>query len=142
MGNQNCCKTEAVTASVDAYKIRFGVKLVAFIAATISLSWFFEGWREINESPTLPHIAVIVGGTGLTLLILTVMAYWTYHEEKSKGTLKKKVQFFDRIRADMIEQRAARTTTKSQTGSCGCSQVHGSGSAPEEFIQIEIGVSE
>ncbi|HEY9676968.1 MAG TPA: hypothetical protein V6C76_03125 [Drouetiella sp.] len=90
----------SVDASADApYKIKFALKLVAFIAATLSLSWFFQGWREVNTAPSVGSFALLVFGTSLTLLILGVMGYWTYFEEKSKGTLKKKIKFYENIHA-------------------------------------------
>jgi multisubunit Na+/H+ antiporter MnhB subunit len=79
------------------YKVRFALKVVAFIAAVISLSWFFQGWREVNQTPGIASFALLVFGTSLTLLIVGVMAYWTYFEEKSKGTLKKRIGFYEDI---------------------------------------------
>jgi hypothetical protein len=105
-GNQNANSlTEALNAAViPVYKIRFAVKLLAFIAATIALSWFFEGWREINDGPTFLHWAVLLGGTTSTLLVVGLMAYWTYFEAKSKGTLKKRVALFERIRENLAQR--------------------------------------
>lgn len=85
----------------EVYKIRFALKLVAFIAAVISLSWFFQGWREVNQTPGIASFALLAFGTSLTLLILGVMGYWTYFEEKSKGTLRKRIAIYEDIHTRM-----------------------------------------
>lgn len=121
-GNQN---TNDLTAAVNgavvpavavvapAYKIRFAIKLVAFFAATIALSWFFEGWRQVSDSPTVAHCAVLFGGTLATISVVGLMSYWTYFEEKSKGTLKKKVALFEGIREN-LQARKLETGEKRQ----------------------------
>lgn len=78
-------------------KVRFAFKAAAFIASVITLSWFFEGWRKVNEALTIAHVGILVGGTLLTLALIGLQAYWIYIEEKSKGTLKKKIGLFDKI---------------------------------------------
>src|SRR5580658_1325096 len=75
----------------------FQMKAIAFVLAVIALSWFFEGWREVQKGPTLLHCAVLFAGTTATLLMLGVQGYWIYIEEKLKGTLKKRIGLFERI---------------------------------------------
>jgi hypothetical protein len=90
------------------YKISFALKAVAFCMAVISLSWFFQGWREVNQAPSIASVALLVFGTSLTLLILGIMGYWTYFEEKSKGTLKKKIKLYEDIHKNLQEERKLR----------------------------------
>jgi hypothetical protein len=100
-GNQNSVNIPggaANEADVPAvYKVKFALKAVAFVAAVVSLSWFFQGWREVNQAPSLASFALLVLGTSLTMFILALMGYWTYFEEKSKGTLKKRIAIYEAI---------------------------------------------
>jgi hypothetical protein len=78
-------------------KVKFQVKMAALVLSILSLSWFFEGVRNLKQSPDLTHIVFLVFPVVLTLFLLWVQAYWIYIEEKSKGSLKKTVVHFDRI---------------------------------------------
>ena len=68
-----------------------------FVGAVLELSWFFEGWRQVQEGVTLPHCAMLLFGTATTIFFVGVQAYWIYLEEKFKGTLKKRFGLFERI---------------------------------------------
>jgi hypothetical protein len=72
-------------------------KLAAFAASVVSLSWFFAGWRAINESTALSGWLLLAGGTLLTLFLIGLQGYWIYFEEKQKGTLKRRVELFEKI---------------------------------------------
>ena len=85
------------SAASKRLKVRFAFKVVAFIASVISLSWFFEGWRKVNESATVMHFGILIGGTLTTLALIGLQAYWIYIEEKTRGTLKKRIGVFDKI---------------------------------------------
>ncbi|CAN5622699.1 hypothetical protein BH10CYA1_BH10CYA1_42560 [soil metagenome] len=87
------------------YKVRFALKAVAFCAAVVSLSWFFQGWREVNQEPGIASVALLIFGTSLTLLILGTMGYWTYFEEKSKGTLRKKFKLYEDIHSRLQNRK-------------------------------------
>jgi len=82
---------------VRGLKVKFQIKLAAFVAATISLSLFFEGWREVSHEPSVIHFALLIVGTALTAFLIWLQAFWIYIEEKSKGTLTKKVAHFDKM---------------------------------------------
>lgn len=84
-------------APVPYQKVKFIYKLINFSCAAYSLSLFFEGWREFPKDTRLANGALLVAGTLLTLLFLGVHAYWVYFEEKAKGTLKKRIQLFEKI---------------------------------------------
>jgi uncharacterized membrane protein YozB (DUF420 family) len=88
---------EQVASVKGPVKVKFVYKFINFSCAVIALSWFFEGWRKINEDPTIVHAAILIGGTVFTMVFLGVHAYWVYFEEKSKGTLKKRVELFEKI---------------------------------------------
>ncbi len=104
-GDPNCGTDHGVTTVTVATvgkspaKVKFVYKLINFSCAVVALSWFFEGWRKINESPTLPHFGILLAGSLLTLVFLGVHGYWVYVEEKLKGNLKKRVDLFERIYA-------------------------------------------
>jgi hypothetical protein len=80
-------------------KVKFALKAAAFIATVLTLSWFFEGCREVRTGWTVSHIAVLTLGTLTTVFMLGVQGYWIYIEEKVKGTLKRRVGLFERIYA-------------------------------------------
>ena len=106
--NQSVNINGGAASDADApvvYKVRFALKAVAFCAAVVSLSWFFQGWREVNQAPGVASVALLVFGTSLTLLILGVMGYWTYFEEKSKGTLKKKIKLYEDIHSRLQNRK-------------------------------------
>jgi len=85
-------------------KLKMWVKLTAFGAATFSLSLFFEGWREIHQSLSVQHIALFSVGILSTIFLLWLHALWIYLEEKSKGTLTKKVVHFDKLEKYFVRQ--------------------------------------
>jgi len=84
-------------ASVPHQKVKFIYKLINFSCAAYALSLFFEGWREIGKDLSVANAVTLVAGTVFTLLFLGVHAYWVYFEEKAKGTLKKRIQLFEKI---------------------------------------------
>ncbi len=86
-------------------KVRLPIRLFAFTLTVITLSWFFEGWREIQKEPGLVSGAYLFFGTTFTLLLLAVQGYWIYIEEKSTGKLVRKVKLFDRIEAKLLARR-------------------------------------
>jgi len=110
-----------VTAKRTAGKSRtvhglpWGIKLAVFAASVVSLSWFFAGWRQIHEASTLASWSLLVGGTLATLLLLGVQGYWIYFEEKDKGTLRKRVEIFERI-GTLLEGRSKHCAAGPQKG--------------------------
>jgi len=97
---------QATVAAMPIVKVKFAYKLINFTCAVIALSWFFEGWRKINESLTVGHGFILLAGVVLTALFLGVHGYWVYFEEKQKGTLKKRVEWFEKIH-NALEKRAS-----------------------------------
>jgi hypothetical protein len=85
-------------------KLKTWVKLAAFVAATFSLSLFFEGWRQIHQNPNLQNILLFAVGIFSTIFLLWLNALWIYLEEKSKGTLAKRVVHFDKLEKLFVRQ--------------------------------------
>jgi hypothetical protein len=89
------------------FKVKFGWKLLAFVATVITLSWFFEGTREVQKGWTFEHGMVLAAGTALTLIMLGVQGYWIYIEEKVKGTLKKRIALYERIYSELQKRNGS-----------------------------------
>lgn len=87
-------------------KVKLPIRLLAFSLTVITLSWFFEGWREIQREPGLVSGAYLFFGTTLTMLLLGVQGYWIYVEEKSTGKLIRKVKLFDSIEAKLAQRQS------------------------------------
>jgi hypothetical protein len=86
-----------MVAGINEYKIHWGAKLLAFAASVIALSWFFAGWRQVNETQTIFAWLLLFGGIAGTLLLLGLQGYWMYFEEKAKGSLRKRIKLFETI---------------------------------------------
>lgn len=68
-----------------------------FIASVMTLSWFFAGYRQVQEAGQLPDWLLLIAGTLSTVMLLGIQGYWVYFEEKQKGTLKKRIALFETI---------------------------------------------
>ncbi|HEY9713607.1 MAG TPA: hypothetical protein V6C72_09050 [Chroococcales cyanobacterium] len=116
-GAGDAVELSAKVVSVEpAAKVKFSHKAMVFIAAVISLSWFFEGWRGIHKEASLVHYGTLIGGTLLTVALLGMYGYWIYFEEKSKGTLRKRIALFETINERLSEVQASRAKAKSHAG--------------------------
>ncbi len=87
--------------------IHWSLKWSIFAASVLSLSWFFAGWRAINERGGIWDWGLLAGGTAATVFLLTIQGYWIYHEEKQKGRLTKKIELFEKIESYLKERKAA-----------------------------------
>lgn len=96
-------------AAVPVFKVKFAIKAIAFCCAVVSLSWFFEGWREIHKVVNFANVAILVIGTVGTLMLLTLMTFWTYCEEKQKGTLVRRLALFEKLYENVMKREAAKT---------------------------------
>lgn len=86
-----------VSCDAVTFKIARGPKIIAFVLTTVTLSWFFEGWREVAKEPTALHCFVLFAGVASTVVLLGVQGYWIYVEEKLKGALRKRIGLFETI---------------------------------------------
>jgi hypothetical protein len=84
-------------------KVHWAFRLTAFVASVVTLSWFFAGWRQIQETGLFADWLLLVSGTVFTVLLLGVQAYWIYFEEKDKGTLKKRIELFEKMHLRMSQ---------------------------------------
>lgn len=78
------------------FKVKWTIKLGVFALATVALSWVFEGFRQVNAEPTLPGLALLFGGTTLTVLSVGVYGFFMYAEERSEGSRLRNIPLFDR----------------------------------------------
>ncbi len=94
-------------------KLKSPVKFLAFIASVITLSWFFEGCRRFSQIPSLEHLFILLLGIFATAFLVWLQALWIYIEEKSKGTLQKRIVHFDRL-----QQYFERAAASKKEGDC------------------------
>lgn len=96
------------------FKVKLPVKLSIFVMATVTLSWFFEGWRQVNSEPTLAAVSILCAGTLCTLVLLGVYAFFIYAEEKSKGCRTRKIAFFDKWYDRYCQRRQSHSSSTSE----------------------------
>lgn len=85
--------------------MHWSLKLTMFAASVVALSWFFAGWRQVNQSGGLGDWGVLIGGTALTIFFVTVQAYVIYVEEKKKGNLRKRIDLFEKIEKALNDRK-------------------------------------
>ena len=88
--------TVAISPGIKPFKVKLSIKFAVIMLSVLALSLFFEGCRQIKEGITLEHIAVLIGGTLFTAILLLLQAFWIYLEEKYKGTLRRKNAHFEK----------------------------------------------
>src|SRR3954463_10100880 len=86
-------------------KITLAHKLIAFAASVMTLSWFFAGWRAVNESTALGGWLLLIGATAGTVLLLGLQGYWIYIDEKHKGSLKRRINIYEKIYAKLNKDK-------------------------------------
>jgi hypothetical protein len=96
-------------------KIKLPIKLFTLACSVIALSWVFEGYRQVSQSPSLSHVALLTTGILLTGFLLWLQAFWIYIEEKSKGKLTKQIIHFDRLQK-YLEYQASPIASKKEGG--------------------------
>jgi hypothetical protein len=103
-------------------KITLVHKLIAFAGSVMTLSWFFAGWRAVNESTALGGWLLLIGATLATAVLIGMQGYWIYFEEKEKGTLRKRLELFEKIHARLNDGKDSVGPTKS---ACCAEEAHG-----------------
>ncbi len=88
---------QVLAPEIKSFKVKLPIRLAVIVLSVLALSWFFEGWRQINKGFTLSHILVFVSGTLITAVLLWLQGFWIYLEEKYKGTLRKKIEHFEKL---------------------------------------------
>ncbi len=92
----------------------WSLKWSIFAASVISLSWFFAGWRQVNETGGVSDWALLFGGTAATICLLGVQGYWIYFEEKNKGKLTKRIALFESIHEKLEAKRSIKVEPPKQ----------------------------
>lgn len=90
--------------AINPRKVHWAFRLTAFVASVITLSWFFAGWRQIHETAVFADWLLLASGTVFTILLLGVQSYWIYFEEKDKGTLKKRIELFEKVQMRLMRK--------------------------------------
>lgn len=93
-----------------ARKVHWAFRLTGFVASVITLSWFFAGWRQIQETGLFTDWLLLASGTFFTVLLLGMQAYWIYFEEKDKGTLKKRIELFEKMQLRLNKRMNSEAT--------------------------------
>ncbi|MBY0360104.1 MAG: hypothetical protein K2W82_19030 [Candidatus Obscuribacterales bacterium] len=78
-------------------KIHRAIKWGAFLASTVSLSWFFAGWRQVNAEGRIEDWGLLAAGTLTTILLVMVQGFWIYCDEKAKGRLTKRIALYEKM---------------------------------------------
>ena len=78
------------------FKVKWTIKLAVFAMATVALSWVFEGFRQVNAGPNATGLALLFGGSTLTILFVGVYGFFMYAEERAKGSRLRNIPLFDR----------------------------------------------
>lgn len=105
----------------------WSLKWSIFAASVISLSWFFAGWRQVNETGGVSDWALLFGGTAATMCLLGVQGYWIYFEEKNKGKLTKRIALFESIYEKLEAKRKIKVEpSKPDPKQAGCDLEKGS----------------
>lgn len=86
--------------------VHWSMKWSVFAASVVSLSWFFAGWRQVNEHGSIGDWGLLAGGTLATVAFVMVQGYWIYFEEKSKGKLTKRVDLFEKIYKHLQDRKS------------------------------------
>lgn len=79
------------------FKVKPHIKWTVIIFSVLALSCVFEGWRQVQKELTFLHALILMGGILATALLLWVQGFWIYIEEKYKGTLRKRVEHFEKL---------------------------------------------
>ena len=64
------------------------IRLIIFFAAIIALAKFFEAGRMIAENQTFLHVPLSVLSFLTFILLMLLLGYWIYADEKEKGNLR------------------------------------------------------
>ena len=73
------------------------IRLIVFLIATVALAKFFEAGRIIAFEQTFVHVLLAVFSLSTFLLMLLIMGYWVYSEEKGKDNLRIKFDLYEWI---------------------------------------------
>lgn len=112
--------TNVSSAKAGSLKVKFQAKAIALILSVVSLSWVFEGFRQIKAGGNVGNFAILISALLATTFLLWIQAFWIYVEEKSKGTLKRKIAIFESMEKwFQLKDRSAGLNTSGMNGDTG-----------------------
>jgi hypothetical protein len=88
-------------------KVKFSIKVAAFCASVMTLSWFFEGWRRIHQDLGFVSVSILMAGVVCTIGLIALQAFWIYVEEKQKGTLLRRIDLFEKLYEGLLQRKLA-----------------------------------
>lgn len=68
---------------------------VLFLLATYTMSLWFQTFKAFTRTPSVAHGLLWLGVMAFLLLLLTILAYDSYVQEKVKGRVQKSLPPFD-----------------------------------------------
>lgn len=71
------------------------IRLLIFLFATLALAKFFEAGRLISESQTFMHVPLSFISLFMFFILLFMLGYWIYADEKEKGNLRVKFGLYE-----------------------------------------------
>lgn len=97
--NKNTMTVNLTTQSIKQLKVRKPIRIAVMVLCVLAMSCLFEGWRQVQQGLTFNHIFVLFSGIISTAFLLWLQAFWIYLEEKYKGTLRKRIEHFEKLEA-------------------------------------------
>jgi hypothetical protein len=104
-GNEKEMTVQIISTKQNNFKVKLPIRFTVIVLSVFSLSLFFEGWRQIQKGVTFSHIAVFAAGVLFTGFLLWLQGFWIYLEEKYKGTLRKKIEHFEKLEERWYKKR-------------------------------------
>ena len=91
------------------------IRLFVFFVAVIALSKFFEAGRLIAETQTFTYIGISIFSLLVFTIVLLVMGYWIYTEEKEKNNLKHEFKLYEWVYRKLSVHVIARNKATKQS---------------------------
>jgi hypothetical protein len=95
-------------------KVKFSLKVVAFCASVMTLSWFFEGWRRIHQDAGFWSVSILIAGIVCTVGLIAIQAFWIYVEEKQKGALLRRIDLFEKLYEGLVQRKLANNARRGE----------------------------
>lgn len=114
--NQLSDRSQKGLGGAPRFKVKFAIKLFAFALSVVTLSWFFEGARQIQAALTFSAVAHLLAGSIFTVALIGVQAFFIYAEEKSKDNRTRKIPLFDKLYYKLAGNNSDREGDKTNRG--------------------------
>ncbi len=116
LGGASSLSTVQPQGARAKFKVKFALKLFAFALSVVTLSWFFEGARQIQVALTLSAVLHLLAGSIFTVALIGVQAFFIYAEEKSKDNRTRKIPLFDKLYYKLAGNNSDREGDKTNRG--------------------------